>query len=984
MPSHKALLHWAIFGCVCVSAARGADLAPVSLYEGKPIADIRFDPVQQPLLRADRTRILPFQPGEPLRAADVQTAIKKLYATGVYANIEVEAETTADGVVLVFHTAEQWFVGPVEVRGRPGSPPTSGQLANATRLQLGTPYDEGDVLSATEGMRDLLERNGLFRARIQSQVSRDAEHQNVILTFRVDAGRRARLTLPRIEGDTRIPAEDVARAAGYKSLFGLRWRPATASNTQRGVVNIRRKYQRLDRLTASVTLDGREYLASQNRLRPVITANGGPRIKFETEGAKVSRSSLKKYVPVFDQETVNHDLLVSGARNLRDYFQNKGYFDAEVDFTSKQPSADLRVITYKIGLGERHRIVRVDITGNRYFKTSELTDRMYIRKAGWIQLRQGRYSNSFAQHDVNAIQALYRDNGFRDVQVTVETTDDYQGKRGDVAVTIRIDEGPQYLVSELNVEGMERKDRDTIIALLGSQPGQPFAESTIGVDRRYLLELYQSEGYPDVLFEYSTAEAGPAQVAVTYKITPGAPRFVRDVLIYGMRRTRQRLVSPNILLQPGDPLSWTRMGTMQRRLYNLGVFDKVDMAVQNEQGDTENKYVLYQVTEGHLYNMAIGLGLEIAQFGGSRNSLNNPAGATGVSPRAAFELSRLNLWGLGHIVALNTRYSTLNQRASVTYTIPRFHEAIQNVTFLAFYDNIRDVLTYTGRRIEGSVQMSHKHSKATTFLWRYAWRDVTVNQSFLKINPELIPLVAQEAHIALIGGTMIQDRRDDPINAHRGFYNSVDLALISRVFGGNKNFTRLLARESYYHPVWRKDWILATNTMFGWIQPFGVPAGVSGFEYVPLPEHFFGGGSTSMRGFPDNQAGPRDPVTGFPLGGNALLMQQTELRFPLLGPNIGGVLFHDMGNVYTDVSSISFRVSQNGLKDFNYMVHAVGFGLRYRTIVGPVRVDLAYALNPPTFFGLEGTYNQLLFGGAVSRVQSVGHFHFFISIGQAF
>jgi outer membrane protein assembly complex protein YaeT len=982
MAPRCALLKWPIYVCVFVSIARCTDLAPPAAYEGKPITEIRFDPVQQPVLRADRERILPFHAGEALRMADVQTAIKNLYATGEYANIEVEAQTATDGVVLIFHTTEQWFVGPLEVRGRPGSPPTSGQLANATRLQLGTPFDDSEVQGAMDGIRDLLERNGLYRSLIQSQLSRDAEHQQVGLTFRVEAGRRARLTLPQIDGDTRIPAEEVARSARYRGWF--RWKPATASNTQSGVVNIRKKYERVDRLTASVRLEGREFLADQNRVRPLITADGGPRIKFQTEGAKVSRSTLRRYVPVFDQETLNHDLLVTGSRNLRDYFQNKGFFDATVDFTSQQVTADLRKITYQIGLGDRHRIVRVDIVGNHFFRESDIRDRMYIRRAGWIQMRRGRFSDSFAKHDVEAIQALFRDSGFRDCEVTVETKDNYQGRQGDVAVTIRINPGPQFLVSDLNVEGMDRKDRDTIIALLASQPGQPFAESSIGVDRRYLLELYQSQGFPDVLFEYFTAEAGPDRMAVTYKITPGAPRYVRDVLIYGMRRTRMRLVAPNILLEPGDPLSWTRMGTMQRRLYDLGVFDKVDMAIQNEQGDTENKYVLYQVTEGHLYTMAIGLGLEIAQIGGSANSLNNPAGATGVSPRAAFALSRLNLWGLGHSLTLNTRYSTLNQRASLTYAIPRFHEAIQNVTFLAFYDNVRDVLTYTGRRIEGSVQMSHKYSKATTFLWRYTWRDVTVNQAFLKINPELIPLVAQEAHIALVGGTVIQDRRDDPIDAHHGFYNSVDLALVSRVFGGNKNFTRLLARNSYYHPVWRRNWTLATNSMFGWIQPFGVPAGMTGFEYVPLPEHFFGGGSTSMRGFPDNQAGPRDPVTGFPVGGNALLMHQTELRFPVLGPNIGGVLFEDMGNIYTDVGSISFRVHQNGLKDFNYMVHAVGVGLRYKTIVGPVRVDLAYALNPPTFFGLQGTYQQLLFGGATSTVQSVGHFHFFISIGQAF
>ena len=79
---------------------------------------------------------------------------------------------------------------------------------------------------------------------------------------------------------------------------------------------------------------------------------------------------------------------------------------------------------------------------------------------------------------------------------------------------------------------------------------------------------------------------------------------------------------------------------------------------------------------------------------------------------------------------------------------------------------------------------------------------------------------------------------------------------------------------------------------------------------MPLPERFFGGGATSQRGFPDNQAGPRDPFTGFPIGGNALLFHSTELRFPFLGDNITGVFFHDMGNIYSGMGNISFRYQQ--------------------------------------------------------------------------
>jgi outer membrane translocation and assembly module TamA len=141
--------------------------------------------------------------------------------------------------------------------------------------------------------------------------------------------------------------------------------------------------------------------------------------------------------------------------------------------------------------------------------------------------------------------------------------------------------------------------------------------------------------------------------------------------------------------------------------------------------------------------------------------------------------------------------------------------------------------------------------------------------------------------------------------------------------------------------------------------------------------------------------GPASVATGFPLGGNALLFNNVELRFPLIGENIQGVFFHDMGNIYKDVGDISFRFSQKNLQDFDYAVHAVGFGVRYQTPVGPVRLDLAYSINPPSFNGFGGTPAQLLQCNPNTNPsdlpsycqpsrQNVSHFQFFFSIGQTF
>jgi outer membrane protein assembly factor BamA len=231
--------------------------------------------------------------------------------------------------------------------------------------------------------------------------------------------------------------------------------------------------------------------------------------------------------------------------------------------------------------------------------------------------------------------------------------------------------------------------------------------------------------------------------------------------------------------------------------------------------------------------------------------------------------------------------------------------------------------------------------------------------------------------VGSISTSFLQDRRDDPTNSTRGYFNSIDLGFAAKDLGSETTFTRVFIRNSTYHRL-SKDLVLARTLQFGYIQRLG------GLPEIPLAERFFSGGASSMRAFPDNQAGPRDLSTGFPLGGNALLFHQTELRFPLIGDNIGGVFFHDMGNIYDDVRDINIRFRQRNYQDFNYMVQAAGIGIRYRTPVGPVRFDLSYSPNSPRFFGFKGTLDQLLANQGVATNQRINVIQFHFSLGQTF
>jgi outer membrane translocation and assembly module TamA len=321
----------------------------------------------------------------------------------------------------------------------------------------------------------------------------------------------------------------------------------------------------------------------------------------------------------------------------------------------------------------------------------------------------------------------------------------------------------------------------------------------------------------------------------------------------------------------------------------------------------------------------------------------------------------------------------------------------RKVTFSVLYDTTRDVATFSAKREQASVQTSFQLSKPSTLLVRFDYRRVSTAN--VVIPSLLVPQFLQPVRIGIFSTSYIQDHRDNPANAHRGFWNTLDTGVSDGALGSQRDFVRVLARQATYTPI-GKNLVFARQTQLGVIKAFNSIPGLSSQDYIPLPERLYGGGPSSMRGFGYNEAGPRDigsataGATGFPIGGNALFFNTFELRFPLLGKNIGGVFFEDMGNIYSGFSNISLAYHQKSNQNFDYAVQAPGFGIRYKTPLGPIRLDFAYALNPTRYVGYTGTVQQLItcadngqlnkIAGCISQPEQLSHFTFSFSIGQAF
>ncbi len=958
-------------------------------YEGEMVREIQFRGIAGTNPEMLRGLSL-VKAGEPLDRDALRETIRVLYTTGRFSSLHVEASPAAGGgIALTFVTTENYFNGDVTIDGlNKKTPPKAHQLIYAAKLDLGDLFSEDNISRAIERMNKVMGDNGYYESVITYDLKPHEDTRQMDMVFHVAPGDVARVGAVKIEGDTGIAPGQIVQITKLKA--GAKVKNADLT---RALERLRKHYQKNQHLEAQVSLTDRDYRPETNRLDYVFEVEQGAKVVITAEGAKIRSGEMKKLVPVYQENAVDEDLLNEGRRNMRNYLQTQGYFDASVEVERRPvPDEDQVDIVYKINQGEKHALASIQIEGNKYFDQSTIRERLSIQPKSWI-VTSGRFSQRLMTDDAASIKALYQSNGFLDVKVDAALDEHYQGASGELAVVFRITEGPQTLVNRITLEGNNSYPSPRLTQLLSSMPGQPFSEADIVSDRDAITYFYYNRGFPDVQFdsEVTTVKDAPYRMDVTYKIVEGQHVSVDRLIITGRENTRPDIIDKRVRIDPGDPLSQAEMVDSQRRLYNLGIFNQVDMAVQNPEGIEPEKNVLFNLTEAPRWTFRYGGGIEFAT--GNTPQINNPQGSSSVSPNGVLEITRLNMFGRDQTLSMRARVGLLTRRALISYDAPRlFSRENWHFTVSAFYDNTVNVNTFTSQRLEGSVGAEQRYSRATTIIYRMSYQRVSVDPDSLVIDPNLIPLYSRPVRIAMPSFTWVRDTRDNPVDTHKGTYNLVDLGLATSALGSESNFGKVLLQNSTYWTI-KKKWVIARNTQIGIEHPYGTnyyPGG--SLTAIPLPELFFSGGGNSLRGFAINQAGPRDLVTGYPIGGQGLFVNNLELRtppvlLPYVNNNLSFVFFEDMGNVFATANQILrglVRFQQPSLAacappnstvgcNFAYNPQAVGIGIRYKTPVGPVRGDIGYNFSPTRYPVREQ-----------DTIQTLRSFNYFFSIGQTF
>ncbi len=890
------------------------------------------DPPPQPLVRVsvrspvdlDRTAIEPLlalRPGDPASEAAVRRTVRNLRLSGLAAEVEVLLSQTPGGLeaIVVLHPDLQ--VEAVTVSGETGI--DAERLTAHLEQRVGMPLREDRVLRGLYAVQDRLEAEGFRSARVQLAVDVDEATRTARVDYAVSAGSRTRIGRVIFDG---LPA-GVDEAA---ALEAVRARPGEAARHN----NLRDDAERLARLLirrgyrlATVEPVAEAPGEGADTIDLTWTIDAGPSFELVVVGAERRQLEKRDLLPFLGDAGYDEALLVQSVGLIRADYQARGYYWVEVT-ASEERVDDRLIVRLQIEPGERATLTRVEFEGNETFSDERLGRLMLTTPRRLLSRGSGRLVESELSEDLQNLRSFYALEGFDAARVgppSVEATGP-PGSTGssELTLTVPIVEGPRRMIADVELYGVTVIDADRLRDELPVRPGGPFHRLLVesGIER--IRTRLEEAGYRSAIVTAEIEWNDSESVArVIFRVLEADRSTADAVLVRGNRRTPTRLVRRFLGLQPGDPISNARILEVQRRLYRLGVFSRVDVEVPVTGTGAVAREVLVELEEGRTRAISYGIGYD------SESGL-----------RGLLRLSEANLGGRLINVQLDALVAERDQTFRLLARRPFLGPWPVEVRAL-FYDESeeRPQFDVERRGLQLGLERAVGHLRGGLY-WDY--RIVEADPG--ELREESLPLESRSARVASLTPAVFWDYRDDPISPRRGWSLAVQLEQAFPAFAADAEFTKLFAQGTLLVPL-RRAGEVAFSLRGGALDPRAEPVDrtrFDRFDAVPYAERFYAGGRTSHRAFARDQLGIagetlelRTDDEPLPLGGGLLALTNLEWRFPLAGP-LGGVAFVDGGNLWREIEDF----------DVDQVRWGAGVGLRYLSPIGPLRLEIGWNLDP--------------------------------------
>lgn len=678
----------------------------------------------------------------------------------------------------------------------------------------------------------------------------------------------------------------------------------------------------------SIVQDGAPGVALEYEISP------GPMTVLAVEGARLPSGVVRELQEMWTHTTSDQFLIEETTSTVKAYLANQGFLRATVSAAIEGGAAQKRLVL-RIDPGSPTDRLEIRWIGNERLGTRRLDSFVEARglsRSAWTD--PGRLGT--------ALLRLYREEGMLAASVRVQPV---KFDARTAILPVDIVEGSEFQLATVAFDGVNGLPEPTVRNAFPLAAGDRFPPGRIERARQQLETRYRRSGFTEATVAVTTeVHRDTAQVDLLVSIDEGPRHVLRDVVIAGATRTHRNLVGRTLKLDVGQPVDLAEWYTARSRLYDTGVFRRVEIEEEpiadgkSSASETSEQPVRANVSVEELPSWRARYGVQISDQTAPASEMRQFA--LGLSGDVAYR----NLFGRAMSAGAATRYDANFRTVRTFLTAPalvgrpitsnffvsRSRQELGQASARPFVTDKVDLTAEQRFRPRGRLELaySYKYERNHTFD-----RDITPGDPFafdITVN------------VARLTGTIVSDSRDDLVDATRGWFHASTVEYAAAGLGSDVRFAKLALQQYYYRSL-PGQIVLASAARFGLATGFGQ-------RLIPS-ERFFAGGGSSVRGFEQDSLGPLD-VFGSVAGGNALIVLNQEIRFPLF-KWFRGVGFVDAGNAFASAGDLS-------LADLR---PSIGIGTRIQTPVALVRIDL---------------------GVPVSRGGSKSTGRWIFSVGQAF
>jgi outer membrane protein insertion porin family len=891
--------------------------------------------------------LVTFAPGERMTDEQAARTLRNVRASGLASRIAVLTRPAGDGegVVAVIAMWGDIVVREVGIEGDTGAL-SRGRLRQEVPQREGYPLIESRLLRGVFAIEELLEANGHFAASVRLRPEIDEARKQAVVVYQVQAG-------PRSSVAEVLFAGELAPFTPVELLGPLRARPGEPF--RRSVVE--GDAERLEEWlvgegyrTARVEEPAVERRPGRDEVVVTFPVTAGPKVEVEIVGADRKKLAKRDLLPFLGDEGYDEALVLLSAQRIRAWYQEQGHYDVRVAYEEVREGGTLHV-TLTVEPGPRFELEEIDLVGNEQVSDDRLRELIQTAPPGLLSAIPfvgdgGGLVDDVLSGDVDNIRSYYLLQGFLDVEVGPPEVE----RRGEeLFVTVPIVEGEQRLVDRIAFEGMDALDEGEVRGALTLEEGGPFHPAVVDESSELIRARYDRRGYNAAQVSATHDwNAERTRVGVTFKVLEGPQTVVDRIVVRGNEDTDASVIRRSLGLGSGEPVSTTGLLEAERDLYRLGIFSSVEVELTPAPLGASTRDVVVRVEEGKVQRVTYGIGYD------SESGLGGILG-----------YSHANLFGKAVHLALDARVSEKRQEYRAFLDQPYFFRYPVPVTYSLFRtaeERSSFEVVRRGARMEAVKQLG-----GTRLGLGYDYRIIKSRPLGDSAERNDLERQFQDLQVASLVPNVLLDRRNDPISPTDGWNSIAQVQYAFPLFAAEADWLKVFLQHVHY--VRLGFGTLALSARAGGIEAFSALPPEIDDPFIPdlpgldlpsedvfLAERFFAGGSTTNRGYEQDELGipltkclgPGGTVaadcaaTIFPVdgglesaGGNGLALVNVEYRFPIFGP-VEGVTFVDTGNVWADWRQI----------DTSDFLHSVGVGVRYVSPVGPLRLDVGYPLNP--------------------------------------